>query len=173
MDFVHVYDVLTQARQKLFGWIRPLSQEQYTQQFPFGKNTLRSTLTEMAVVEWLYGRRLQQPTVALPPREQWPITEQRQATFRDLEAAWTEQVPRTRVVLAGITDWDTMLEYRRSPQPGKVVVVNATKSDLAMQMYMHEVHHRAQVMAMLRQFGVAAQNLDYGVFAFKEREESA
>jgi len=35
---------------------------------------------------------------------------------------------------------------------------------------MHEVHHRAQAMAMLRQLGVAAQNLDYGVFAFKERE---
>ncbi|MGQ0572540.1 MAG: DinB family protein [Armatimonadota bacterium] len=173
MNFARVYEVLTQARQKLFDWVRPLSQEQYTRQFPFGKNTVRSTLTEIAVVEWLYGRRLQQPRTAVLPRDQWPISEQRQPTFRDLEPVWTEQAQRTRALLAGITDWDAVIEYRRAPHPGKVIVVKATRSDVATQMCMHEVHHRAQVMAMLRQFGVAAQDLDYGAFAFHESEESA
>ncbi|HKV44310.1 MAG TPA: DinB family protein [bacterium] len=32
---------------------------------------------------------------------------------------------------------------------------------LAGQILFHEIHHRAQIMAMLRQAGVAAQNLDY------------
>jgi uncharacterized damage-inducible protein DinB len=171
MDFPHVYDVLTQARQKLFGWIRPLSQDQYTQRFPFGLGTLRATVVEIANVEWLYGRRLQQPAVAIT-RDQWPITEARQPTFRDLEAVWTEQAPRTRAILAGISDWDTMVEYRRvlPGPPEKVTLISASKGDLAMQMLMHEVHHRAQAMAMLRQLGMAAQNLDYGAFAFKERE---
>ena len=172
MDFPHVYDVLTQARQKLFGWIRPLSQAQYTQIFTFGLGTLRATAIEMARVEWLYGLRLQRPSAPLPPRDQWPIGEERQPAFRELEAVWTEQAPRTRAILAAISDWNTMVEYRRV-QPGppeKVTLVSAIKGDLAMQMLMHEVHHRAQAMAMLRQLGVAAQNLDYGVFAFKERE---
>lgn len=172
MNFVRVYDILTQARQKLFDWIRPLNQEEYTRQFPFGKNTLRATMIEVAMVEWLYARRLQQPKTALLPRDQWPISEQRQPTFRDLESVWTEQAQRTRGVLAGITDWDTVIEYRRAPQAGKVILVRATKSDVATQMCLHEVHHRAQVMAMLRQIGVAAQDLDYGAFAFQEQEES-
>ena len=36
MEYVHVYDVLTQARERLFDWVRPLSQEKYTREFPFG-----------------------------------------------------------------------------------------------------------------------------------------
>ena len=176
MDFAHVYDVLTQARQKLFDWIRPLSQDQYTQKFPFGLGTLRATAVDIARAEWLYGRRIQQPATPLPPRDQWPISEERLPAFRDLETLWTEQAPRTRGLLAGIKDWDTAIEYRMTmpttPQ-GKVVVVNGLKSDLFMQLAMHEVHHRAQAMAMLRQLGVAAQNLDYSGFAFKRREESA
>jgi uncharacterized damage-inducible protein DinB len=41
--------------------------------------------------------------------------------------------------------------------------VRATAGGIAGQMLFHEVHHRAQVMAMLRQVGVAAENLDYSV----------
>ena len=36
-----------------------------------------------------------------------------------------------------------------------------TAEGIAGQLLFHEVHHRAQVMAMLRQAGVAAENLDY------------
>ena len=44
MNFVRAYDYLTQARARIFDWIRPLNQEQYTQAFPFGLGTLRATL---------------------------------------------------------------------------------------------------------------------------------
>jgi uncharacterized damage-inducible protein DinB len=37
-------------------------------------------------------------------------------------------------------------------------------------MLMHEIHHRAQAMAMLRQLGVEAQNLDYISFAARRQE---
>ncbi|MGQ0549944.1 MAG: DinB family protein [Armatimonadota bacterium] len=40
-------------------------------------------------------------------------------------------------------------------------------------MLLHEVHHRAQAMAMLRQLGVEAQNLDYIQFVRRVREEPA
>jgi uncharacterized damage-inducible protein DinB len=176
VDFAHVYDVLTQARHKLFDWLRPLSQDQYTQKFSFGLGTPRATMVEIARAEWLYGRRIQSPSTPLPPRDQWPITEERLPTFRDLETVWAEQAPRTRALLAGIKDWDAMVEYKMTlptTPPGKVVVVTALRSDLFMQMAMHEVHHRAQVMAMLRQLGIAAQNLDYTAFATKRREEPA
>ena len=170
MNPVRAYDYLTQARAKLFDWIRPLNQEQYTQEFPFGLHTLRATMLELAGAEWIYGLRLRGDP--MPPREEWPISEKLQPAFGDLETVWTAQVPRTRAVLAGISDWGRPIEYRVS-QPGKTIVVSTTPGDVATQLCFHEVHHRAQAMAMLRQLGVAAQNLDYSLFMFTRREEPA
>ncbi|MGH2403843.1 MAG: DinB family protein, partial [bacterium] len=159
---------LTQARARLFDWIRPLSQEQYTQQFPFGLKTLRGTMVEIAVVEWMYARRLKGETV--PEKKDWPISEERQPAFRDLEAVWKEQTPNIRATLAGITDWEKEIE-RRVTDGGKTRVFIVTRGEAATQMLMHEVHHRAQAMAMLRQMGVEAQNLDYISFVRRVREE--
>lgn len=170
MDYARVYDVLTQARGRLFGWLRPLNQEQYTQRFPFGMGTLRATLIETARVELLYGMRLRGEPVPPPPlSDTFPISETRQPTFADLEQAWTAQAPQTRATLARTTDWATTLT-RRIEQGDKVVITTASKAEIAVQMLMHEVHHRAQVMAMLRQLGVEAQNLDYIGFVARREE---
>lgn len=170
MEFVRVHDALTQARARLFDWIRPLTQEQYTQQFPIGLKTLRRTMVEIALVEWLYTMRLKGGPV--PPQEDWPITEERQPTFRDLEAMWKDQTPMVRATLARTTDWDTEIE-RRVTDGGKTRIFVVTKGEAATQMLLHEVHHRAQAMAMLRQLGVEAQNLDYIQFVRRVREEPA
>ena len=172
MNFVRTYDYLRQSRGKLSDWIRPLRQDQYTQEFPFGLRTLRATMIEIAGVEWLYVRRLSDPQQTLPPREDWPIAEQRQPTFKDLEPAWAEQAARTRDVIAKVRDWDAPIEYTAT-QSGKRIVVSTTKADIATQLCLHEVHHRAQAMAMLRQLGVPAENLDYSILMFRRREETA
>jgi uncharacterized damage-inducible protein DinB len=75
MNFIYVYDILTQAREKLFGWIRPLSQAQYTQSFPFGPRTLRATMIEVARVEHFYGRRLREEPV--PGFDDYPVRQVR------------------------------------------------------------------------------------------------
>ncbi len=167
MNYVRVYDILAQAREKLFGWIRPLSQTQYTQPFPFGLRTLRATMIEIALVEHFYGRRLREEP--LPAFADYPISETRQPTFADLERAWTGLAQETRATLAGITDWNHTVT-RRIEQEDKIIVSTAAKADVATQLLLHEVHHRAQAMAMLRQLGVEAQNLDYIGFAAKREE---
>jgi uncharacterized damage-inducible protein DinB len=172
MNFVRTYDYLRQSRGKLSDWIRPLRQDQYTQEFPFGLHSLRATMLEIAGVEWLYVRRLSDPQQALPPREDWPIAEQRQPTFKDLEPAWAEQAARTQDVIAKVRDWDAPIEYTAT-QSGKRIVVSTTKADIATQLCLHEVHHRAQAMAMLRQIGVPAENLDYSILMFRRREKTA
>ena len=170
MEYVRVYDVLTQARQRLFDWVRPLSQEQYTRRFPFGMGTLRATLIEIARVELLYGKRLREEPLPPPPLpDTFPISETRQAAFADLEKAWTAQAKETRATLGGITDWSRTVS-RRFEEGDKVIISTTSKADLATQLLMHEVHHRAQAMAMLRQLGVEAQNLDYGAFTARREE---
>jgi uncharacterized damage-inducible protein DinB len=167
MNFVRVYEILKEARQRLFGWVRPLSQEKYTQSFPFGFRTLHATLIEIARVEHFYGKRLREEP--LPSWDDYPISETRQPTFGELERVWTALAGETRATLAGITDWNQTVT-RRIDQADKIIVSTATKADLATQLLFHEVHHRAQAMAMLRQLGVEAQDLDYLHFAAKREE---
>lgn len=172
MDFVRVYDVHTKARMKLFDWIRPLSQEQYTREFPFAHRTLRATMIELAMTELWLAMRLREDLMPRPFRwEQMPINETAHDTFPKLEAAWREQTPRTRATLAGITDWDSVV---KTVMVGarRVRTLTASKRDIATQLLLHEVHHRAQAMAMLRHLGVAAQDLDYIYFVQDERVES-
>jgi uncharacterized damage-inducible protein DinB len=170
MEYAHIYDVLTQARERLFGWIRPLNQEQYTQHFPVGLGTLRATLIEIARVELLYATRLREEPVPPPPLPaDWIVSEIRQPTFADLEQVWKAQAPQTRATLARTTDW-TKTVTRRYEQGDKVIVQTVGKGEIAVQMLMHEVHHRAQAMAMLRQLGVEAQNLDYIGFVARREE---
>jgi uncharacterized damage-inducible protein DinB len=56
---------------------------------------------------------------------------------------------------------------------GKTQRVSATAGDLVTQLLFHEVHHRAQAMAMLRLQGIEAQNLDYSGLMFKRTEVPA
>lgn len=168
-DFARVYDVHTQARAKLFDFIRPLSQEQYTREFPFAHRTLRATMHEIATTEWWLTARLREEPMPRPFNwEGLPIN--RSATFAELEQAWTEQAPRTRATLAGLTDLDKIVETRMYGRR-RVRILRATKRTIATQLLLHEVHHRAQAMTMLRHLGVGAQDLDYIYFLQEERVE--
>jgi uncharacterized damage-inducible protein DinB len=109
----------------------------------------------------------------IPPLAEWPINEDRQPTFADLEAVWKDQAERTRATFNAVTDWQAQSE-RRIVRPGQPTLVRtASLAQIALQMLLHETHHRAQAMAMLRQLGVEAQNLDYLTFAAASREEPA
>lgn len=171
IPFVRVYDVHSQAREKLFDWIRPLSQEQYTQSFPFGLHTLQSTMVELAGTELWLGKRMREEPFPEPfSWDEWPISEKTCPTFADLERAWRQLMPVTRRGLAAITDPERVVETRLVGRE-RVATYRATQGDLAVQLLMHEVHHRAQAMAMLRQFGVEAQDVDYIGFVQTVRRE--
>lgn len=170
--FVHIYDVHTKARHKLFDWVRPLSQDQYTREFPFAHRTIRATLVEIASTEWWLAARLREEAMPRPfVWEEVPLNERAHPAFEDLERAWTEQVPRTRATLAGLSDLDRTIETRLYGRK-RVRILKATKRDIATQLLLHEVHHRAQAMAMLRHIGIAAEDLDYIYFVQDEHVET-
>ncbi len=140
-----LYDYLATARQKLLDFVRPLTSAQYAQEFPFGQKTVRATLVHVAAAEWMYNRRLLGASV--PPPADRPFTRFSESEFAPFAAAWQVQSEETRRTLGEITDWSRPVEY-----------------------LFHEIHHRAQVMAMLRHLGLAAQNLDYSVLMFERIE---
>ena len=163
-----IYEYLAKARRKLLDWVRPLSQEQYMKEFPFGKKTIRDTLVEIPLAEWNYGTRLIGESI--PPQEQHPIRKYYQTEFAPLEGAWRELADRTRGILREEQNWGRVVEYVARPPNQPAVRIRTTAGGLATQMIVHEVHHRAQVMAMLRQLGIPAENLDYSILMVDRTE---
>jgi uncharacterized damage-inducible protein DinB len=167
MDPLRTYDYLTRARQRIFDWTRPLSAEQYAREFPIGRATLARTLTHIMISEWYYVRRMEGRDV--PSYEQWPIREEQPPPFASLEAEWNEQAGRTRAALGAVRDWNAELEYCVTTDEGRRDIVNATPAEIFTQLVLHEVHHRAQAMNMLRRLGVPAEDIDFNTLMYRRR----
>ncbi len=77
-----------------------------------------------------------------------------------LAVAWNAQRPATRQGLADLVDPGRPIAYvsRNFSPPMRT---RTTAGGIAGQLLFHEVHHRAQVMTMLRLAGAALQDLDY------------
>ncbi len=159
MDFAHFFDYLVLARGKLITWLRAEPPAVYTRPFPIGLGSIRATLLHVAAAEWGYVQRLTGKDYG--PADV-PFTLERYPELEPFVAAWDQQRPLTRAALASLGDPARPLEYvsRTSVPP---VRIRVTAGGLAGQLLFHEVHHRSQVMSMLRQAGVPAENLDYSI----------
>ncbi len=161
------YEVLLLARSRLLGWVRELSDDQYAREFPIGHRTVRATLVHVASAEWGYVRRLRGEPV--PPPDQRPLARYAAEPFAPFERAWAEQAEQTRAALRAVQDWTQPVEFV-STFGGRRRRYRTTAAGVATQLLLHEVHHRAQVMFMLRQMGFPAENLDYSALGFQVEE---
>jgi uncharacterized damage-inducible protein DinB len=157
----YLYEYLAKARAKLLDWVRPLTPEQYTKEFSFGRKTLRATLVEIPMSEWSYIRRIREEPTGLKAQEDHPFWKYYKTDFAPLETAWRELAEDTRRTLRRITDWSKPIEY--SPLNDPKLRIRTITGGIAGQLLFHEIHHRAQAMAMLRLLGVPAENLDYSI----------
>jgi uncharacterized damage-inducible protein DinB len=164
---VEHYDVLRRAREDLLNVVGQLTTEQYAQSFPFGLKTVRATLIHLANAEWLNARIGRGEDVTATPR---PFTEDAYPDLPSLRSGWKDLEPGTRAWLTSESDWTRRMETTARRSDGSVVRIVFTPEKLAFQLCYHEVHHRAQVMAMLRQMGGAAQNLDFNRYTFEWTE---
>jgi uncharacterized damage-inducible protein DinB len=164
VNFAHFFDYLVTARGRLLAWVGEQPGSVYTQSFPIGMGSIRATLLHTASAEWGYTQRLTRKDYQ--PGEKTPFTVESFPEFEAFAAAWDRQRPVTHQVLADLGDPARSIEVvsRMFTPPMRV---RTTAGGIAGQLLFHEVHHRAQVMAMLRQVGVKAENLDYSVLMFE------
>lgn len=172
MDALRTYDYLAQSRDRIFDAVRMLSPAQCGQRFPFGVRTIAATLTHTMNSEWYYVERLAGRDV--PPYSQWPIQDENPPAFDVVERTWRAQAQRTRAALAAETDWSRTITYTaKRDHDGRRVLVAASAGDFFTQLVLHEVHHRAQVMAMLRLLGPSAtpvEDIDFNALMFRRTE---
>lgn len=168
MNPLRTYDYLTLARQRILDLIRPLGAQAYAREFPIGCGTLGGTLTHIMISEWYYVQRMQRREV--PPYEQWPVQSENPPPFAELEASWKKQADETRAALRAVRDWDEAIAYQVTADDGKAMIVTASAADLFTQLALHEVHHRAQAMNMLRQLGVVAGDIDFNALMYARCE---
>ena len=169
VDFAHFFDYLVLARGRLFQWIADAPVDVYTRAFPFGLGSIRATLLHVADIEWGYVQRL---TGRDYTRADSPFVSERYAALPLFAAAWDGQGPGTRRALTDIGDPSRPVEYisRNFTPPQRT---RTTAGGIAGQLLFHEVHHRAQVMAMLRMAGVSAQDLDYSRLIWERTPEGS
>jgi uncharacterized damage-inducible protein DinB len=171
MNPLRIYEYLETARAKVFDAVRPLSAEQYGRAFPIGLGSLARTLTHIMICEFAYVERIQGRD--LKPYATWPIQDEKPPAFAVLESAWRDQANATREALAAVPDWSKEIEYRVSPESSSAklpMIITATCGDLATQMVMHEIHHRAQALFMLRQLGTkVVGGIDYNAMMYQRR----
>jgi uncharacterized damage-inducible protein DinB len=168
MDPLKIYDYLILTRKRVFDWVRPLSAEQYSRKFPTWSRTLGETLTHVMICEWMYIERMQQREV--PPYDEWPIQDEKPPSFAVLESTWTEQGARIREALGAVRDWSTELNYRVTRDDGRRLMITASPADIFTTLVLHEVHHRAQAMNMLRILGIAVDDIDFNAMTYKRRD---
>jgi uncharacterized damage-inducible protein DinB len=176
MDPLKIYDYLMMTRERVFDAVRPLSPEQYRREFPIGLKMIGSTLTHLMISEWYYIERLEER--AVPHYDQWPIKYESPPPFDIIEKTWREQAKRIRRVVASEGErgrWSrriTWVSFPDDTRGNKRFHITCTAGDLFTQLTLHEMHHRAQIMAMLRELGKPLEDLDYNALMFERREAS-
>ena len=169
MDPHKIYHYLELVRGKVLEKARALSAEQYAQEFPIGVGSLAATLTHILSSEWYYVQRMRRRDV--PPYETWPIRHEDPPPLAALEAAWAKQAEETRAAIDATRDaWHEPFEYRVTSDEGLRLIVTCSAADQFTQLVLHEVHHRAQAINMLRQVGAGSLgDLDFNWLMFPRR----
>ena len=150
------YRYLTEARRRLLARVHALTPEQYEQEFPFGLRTVRRTLHHMAGAEWFVLGQLRGW-----PEGDNPFSPRRMRDAATLETAWRNQEPRTIELIQAEERWDRPVEITVIIPSRQAFQVRTTAIKVFTQFCYHEVHHRAQVMAMLRHLGAPTETLDF------------
>ncbi len=172
MNPLRTYDYLVLSRSRLLGWVRPLSREQYDSDHPIGMGSLARTLHHIRAAEWSYMQRIlgrTEPVKDVSPEHDPEITSGCPVSFEVLEPTWEREAKEHRGAIAAVRDWDSATIYTTiwEDRPYRY---RASPADIFTQLVLHEVHHRAQALHILRHLGVSTEEIDYNALMWEHIE---
>lgn len=168
MEPFRIYDYLVRSRTRVLDAARALSPEQHAQRFPIGCGSLIATLTHILGAEWCYIERLEGR--ALPPYDQCEFREEAPPPFAAIDEGWKRQTARTTAAIQRVRDWSAPVVYTVDRDDGRRFRIAATAGDLFTQLALHEVHHRAQALNILRHLSAPALgDLDFNTMMYSRQ----
>ncbi len=170
MDPLHLYRYLTLARERVFGWVEGLSDADYRREHDIGLRSLARTLHHMKAAEWAYVERIggkTGPLDGIAAENDPDVSSAGAMGFDRLRSTWTAQAEATMRTLEAVSDWSSPV-VRETTWEGRAYRYSASADDFFAQLVMHEVHHRAQVLCMLRGLGVEVGDVDYNELMWPE-----
>ncbi|HEY3315315.1 MAG TPA: DinB family protein [Bacillota bacterium] len=140
------------VRRILFETVAGLSEEEYRKDLGTGFRAISGTLWHMAGAEdfWM-GRVLTGEGPSLPEVERVPMPE-------ELRRLWAGLAERSKRYIAGLSEADLGREIIWHWSNGQEVRFAVGKALL--HLTTHEIHHRGQVVAMLRLLGHVPPEVD-------------
>lgn len=173
MDPLAIYDYLVLSRARVLGWVRGLGEEGSRRPVGFGLGTVSRTLAHVLESEWYYVQRIEGWDERIVERP--PVRSEDPPALAEIEAAWSVQKQRTRKAVdrawggGSSPAWTRRKPYRLWDDHRGLIEVIASPSEVFTQLAMHEVHHRAQVMAMLRVLGAIdpqPEDIDFNTMTY-------
>lgn len=164
MNPQRVYEYLVRSRECLLDAVASLSDEEYVRAHPIGPGSVAVALTHILLSEWYYIERMHERDV--PPYEEWDLQDERPLAFGPLRTRWEEQARATRLAIESEGDWERAVVYELTDDDGRRVRASCSAGDLMTQLALHETHHRAQVLSMLRRMGVTLEDIDFNAMMF-------
>lgn len=172
MHPLRTYDYLERSRATLLDHVATLSPEQFERGFDIGPGSLSKIFTHILLSEWYYIERFTGRDVP-PYGDAWPYQDEHPLPFPELRTEWTKIARHTNSAYIDVLDWSEQLSYRITLDTGVTQDVTATKADFAAQLVLHEVHHRAQALNILRRLGTPCEDLDYNALMYDRRPVGA
>lgn len=170
MDAIRIYNYLALSRGRVFGWVRPLLDEQYRTEHPIGLGSLARTLHHARAAEAMYMVRVMGDTGvprALSPEDNPEVTTADALSFAEVESLWNETAGQTRAGLERAVAGGWLEPMRITTRwDGREYAYEASPADFFTQLVIHEVHHRTQTLHMLRRLGVETGEIDYSTMMF-------
>ena len=176
MDPVKIYEYLMQVRERLFDAAREMSAEQWGREFTVGLKSIGATLTHLMISEWYYIERIEGRVV--PAYEDWAVKYEAPHTpsLAEVERMWREQEKRVLGVVENEKNWKRKVSWVSFPDDtrgNKRFEIRTTAGDIFTQLVLHEMHHRAQVMMMMRDIGPPVkpvEDVDFNALMYERVE---
>jgi len=166
MKPIRIYDYMEKTRAIVLDAVRSLPAADFNRTFEIGLGRFDVILTHIWISEWYYVERMKQSDI--PSYSDWPVKYEKPPELDAIVHGWSEQAKATRAFITAPHDWDKPFTYTTAPEPGETQqIVAVTFNELFTQLAFHEIHHRSQLMAMLRQCGKPVGEVDFNMLMYE------
>jgi uncharacterized damage-inducible protein DinB len=160
-----LYDYNCWANGLILKYAEKLPEEQFTQETSHSFGSIRDTLVHIMFAEWYWRLRMQgtapdyQEAREQMKPEDFPMVEQ-------LYHRWFDEELAMRNFLGDLDDEGIMGTFRYTNSAGRELEDRI--ADILSHIVLHGMQHRAEVAAVLTEFGFSPGNLDYSVYLHAE-----